>query len=277
MSDNPFTDSPTYHSPQITLNRIPSYSTASGSTRTLPLRSQLQSRFRPSEYGTSMQLNFVQSGSCPEQRELLCANTCQCAKNFTGVIKTFLPRSAVDDLIDRQSVQEYWEGLEHLPSRDSLSDVLDYVFGTQNARFIFVIIVLMGEPSLLGQLMRDCVCDDDLPLSHVEVQGADSQFGRKSKDGSMIPVACFRTWSAAQVNYFGQLQRQVKAAVLEDWPIQLRVTEVPSHSILPLMKCERIHHGNSEVFRVEVHHAHHRFKDSTKVHSTTSCQYCDTG
>ncbi|KAG8166768.1 hypothetical protein KVR01_002457 [Diaporthe batatas] len=112
MSGNPFTESPTYHSPQIALNQILSVSTTSGTTQSLSLWSQLQSRFRPSEYGT-------------------------------GDIKAFLPRSAVDDLIDRHNVEEYWEGLKHLPSNKSLSNVLDYVFGTRNARSVFAIIVLM--------------------------------------------------------------------------------------------------------------------------------------
>ncbi|KAH8751296.1 kinase-like domain-containing protein [Diaporthe sp. PMI_573] len=192
---------------------------------------------------------------------------CKCANKFPGDIRTFLPRSAVDALIHEQSVEEYWLGLEGLQPRKPLSEVLDYVLGTRNARFVFVIIVLMGdsESSLLGDLMQDGVYDDDLPLSPVEVKGADSQFGRKlNTTEPTVPLACFRKWSPAQVNYFGKLQRQVKAEVLENWPIQLSVFEVPNHSVLPFMQCKRIHDGNSEVFRVEVHHAHHRFKDSTK-------------
>lgn len=144
---------------------------------------------------------------------------------------------------------------------------MDYVLGTRKARFVFAIIVLMGEPSLLGDLMRDNVYDDDLPLTHLKVKGADSRFGKRLSP--TVPVDCFDKWSASQVSYFGQLQRQVKAEVLENWPIQLQVHEVPSYSVLPLMQCRRIHHGNSDVFRVEVHDAHHRFKDNKKVQPTT--------
>lgn len=127
----------------------------------------------------------------------------------------------------------------------------------------------MAEPSLLIDLMRDGVYDDDLPLSLVEVEGAEAQFGKLSLTGPPIPVACFSKWKPAQVSYFGLLQRRVKAEVLEKWPIRLRVTEVPNQSVLPFMQCESIHQGNSEVFRVKIHYAHHQFRDSTKVHPKT--------
>lgn len=204
-------------------------------------------------------------------KTLLCVNASKCADNIPGDIREFLPRSAVDTLIHEQSVEDYWLRLEDPQLRNLLSQVLEYVLGAPSARFVFIIIVLMEEPSLLGDLMREPVYDDDLPLSLVEVKGAGAQFGKLSLTGPPIPVACFSKWTRSQVSFFGQLQRQVKAEVLEKWPVQLRVTEVPNHSVLPFMQCERIHHGNSEVFRVEVHHAHHNFRDSTKVQPKSRC------
>lgn len=177
--------------------------------------------------------------------------------------KEFLPITAVHYLIHCQSVQEYWERLPDSRLHGQCSDVVNYVCVQSDARCVFAIIILIDEPWLLHDLIRDGVCDNDLPLSHAEVEGVDFQLARKSSP--TVPVKCFGKWSLAQRRLFDDLQRQVKTEVLEKWPISLRISEISERSILPLTKSETIHTGNSRVDRVEIHHAHHRFHDFPKV------------
>ena len=177
----------------------------------------------------------------------------------------------IDKLIDPESVKKYWEALSDPALHQKSYDVVNYVFAESQARFVFVIIVLINEPQLLLSLIRDQVCDDDLPLSHVGVEGVDFQLAKRSEPNT--PVECFTKWTGAQRHSFDRLQRQVKAQILQQWPIGLRVTQLSDLSVLPFTKCVKIHNGNSTVYRVEIHHAHHRFKDDRKVTSSQKCSH----
>lgn len=175
----------------------------------------------------------------------------------------FLPRSAVDNLIGHESISKYWLGLADSTLHEHLSDVIHYVCGEPKARYIFVIIVLIDEPGLLPGLIQDRVCDNDLPLSHIEVLGVDFQLARRSSPN--MPIECCRAWTSSQRHSLDVLQWQVKVEVLGEWPIGLPVKQLPDRTVLPFTKSERKHDGNSEVFRVEIHRAHYNFMSDTDV------------
>lgn len=150
---------------------------------------------------------------------------------------------------------------------ETCSDVINYVCSKQKpAHHVFAILVLIEEPGLLCDLVIDGVCDDDLPLECVQADGLDFHLERKSQPG--IHIECFKGWTISQRRAFDDLQWQVKAPVLKNWPLKLEpVRELHNRTVLPLTKYKNKHKGNSEVFRVEIHPAHHRFSRGTEVRS----------
>lgn len=176
----------------------------------------------------------------------------------------FLPVNAVNSLIHNESVRKYCEGLSDPGLQEQCPDVIKYVCGHPEARFVFIIIVLINEPQLLHGLIRDKVFDSDVPLCRIpEVEGVDFQLAKRSDPKT--PVNCFTNWTAAQRLSFDELQRQVKAAVLEKWPIDFPPYKLPDRSVLPFTECEIIHKESSSVYHVEIHHAHHNFYNGPNV------------
>lgn len=176
----------------------------------------------------------------------------------------FIPITAIHKLINDQSVLEYCEEFSEMRSHVQPSDVVKYVCGQPEARCVFAVIILIDEPRLLRDLMGEKVCDNDLPLSHLEADGVEFQLARNSRPTS--PVECFRKWKPAQRHYFDEFQRRVKAEVLGRRPISLPVTQFPDRSVLPFTRRKTIHYKvSSRVDRVEIHHAHHRFNNGPEV------------
>lgn len=150
--------------------------------------------------------------------------------------------------------------------------MIQYVCGaSRHARHVFAILVLIEEPGLLSSLVRDHVCDDDLPLECIQIDGLDFQLARNSQPHR--PIECFKQWTVAQRRAFDDLQWQIKAPVLKNWPLRLPVRELPNRTVLPLKVYIREYEGNSEVARVRIHPEHHKFSGGTEVRSKYTSRY----
>lgn len=176
--------------------------------------------------------------------------------------KNFILITDVHEIIHHESVRDYCEELSQSRVLEHCPELVNYVCGQSAARCVFAIIILMGEPCLLCDLAQDKVCDKDLPLSYVEEDGVDFQLARRSNP--TVPIECFRKWTTAQRKSFDVIQRQVKA-VLQQWPIKLPVTVLSDCNVLPLTECKEIYRGNSTVYRVQIHQAHHQLDGNDEV------------
>jgi hypothetical protein len=86
---------------------------------------------------------------------------------------------------------------------------------------------------------------------------------RKTKNH---PIKCFDKWKTTQRLAFEQLQWQVTATIFSEVQKSsqssgLQVLELDDQGVLPLTEYDAASkiNGNSEVVRVKIHKAHHKF------------------
>ncbi|KAB5582973.1 kinase-like domain-containing protein [Coniochaeta sp. 2T2.1] len=133
-------------------------------------------------------------------------------------------------------------------------------------RKILTILLLIERPSRIRHFIEAEVCDADLPLQRVETNNFFKSkpwtLGRKSSPN--VPLPCFSTWRHATVKAFEATQWTVIAPFLgqDERKLALRF-RIPESAVLPFTKWERVHQrgGSGEVFRAEIHPAHHDFDD----------------
>ncbi|ROV89600.1 hypothetical protein VMCG_09923 [Cytospora schulzeri] len=183
--------------------------------------------------------------------------------------KSFLPRDAVERLVNPTSIKSYW--LAHAEHRyhDKYSDVTNYVCGTKarknrQGRLIFVALLFIDEPGLILDVMKDKVYDVDLPLVCINKVGTEFQLARKND--KTRPLKCFNKWKTTQRLAFENLQWQVTAPVFSkvekiSQSSDLKVVELDDRCVLPLTDYDvkSRYQGNSEVVRVKIHDAHQDF------------------
>lgn len=183
--------------------------------------------------------------------------------------KCFLPRSEIGRLVHPESIKSYWLAHTEHQYHDKCTDVINYVCGTRTGksrqgRLVFVVLLFIDEPALILDIIKDEVYDDDLPLVFINKQGTDFQLARKtSKKG---PIKCFDKWKTTQRLAFENLQWQVTATVFSEvqkssQSSDLQVIELDDRGVLPLTEYDAAskYQGNSEVVRVKIHKAHHKF------------------
>lgn len=181
----------------------------------------------------------------------------------------FLPRNEAERLVHRRSIKSYWLAHTERQYHDKCSDVINYVCGLRKgkprqARLVFVVLIFIDEPALILDFIKDEVYDDDLPLVIMNKQGTDFQLARKTNERR--PIKCFDKWKTTQRLAFENLQWQVTATVFSEvqkssQSSSLHVIELDDQGVLPLTEYDagsKIQ-GNSEVVRVKIHKAHHKF------------------
>ncbi|ROV92902.1 hypothetical protein VSDG_06365 [Cytospora chrysosperma] len=187
--------------------------------------------------------------------------------------KYFLPRDAVERQVQPAGIKSYWLAHTDRQYHDKCSDVINYVCGLRTlgrlkqlqARLVFVILIFIDEPALILDVIKDDVNDDDLPLVIINKQGTDFQLARKTN--KKCPIKCFDKWKTTQRLAFEHVQWQVTATVFSkvqksSQSSGLQVIELDDQGVLPLTEYDTKskYKGNSEVVRVKIHKAHHKFK-----------------
>lgn len=191
---------------------------------------------------------------------------------------SFLPRDSLDSIITRENVKEYI--LTQTKLQDRWSDIVDYVCGDQEqtASEIFAILLLMQNPQLIGDFMKEGIRDTDLPLcvresnkSHVTEHGLD-----RKVESSLVPIQSFDQWEYLQRFAFSSHQWWVKLPIFERSSSQSihghPAIQLNKLSILPWVEYRPIYQRNSNVVRVRIHDAHHKFGPQVSSVPSTGCK-----
>lgn len=165
------------------------------------------------------------------------------------VSQEFLPVSNLNDLITKEKVQnELPTTLMGRLFSDSLPSKISI-----NARRIFAVLVIIGEPQAIRKLVDDGLTDEDLPLArptHDKHSGTLESKGRQE-------VKSFKDWkNEAKVDMFLEKQWLFLAPKL-DVTGTSTVFQVHSRCPLPFLRATELRGEHSNVvYKSELHAAH---------------------
>ncbi|KAK1843874.1 serine/threonine protein kinase [Colletotrichum chrysophilum] len=165
------------------------------------------------------------------------------------ISQDFLPLSSLNDLITKETVKnELPRGLRNRIFSDGLPGQI-----SKNARRLFAILVMIGEPQAIRKLVSDGVTDDDLPFARPNHAYHGSILESKGKK----KVKSFQDWkNDAKVDMFLEKQWLFLAPKL-DVSGTPTVLYVDSKCPLPFLRATELRGDHSNiVFKSEIHAAH---------------------
>ncbi|KAK1657390.1 kinase-like domain-containing protein [Colletotrichum godetiae] len=172
------------------------------------------------------------------------------ARRRSSVIgQGFLPVSSLDDLITKETVEkELPKSLINRLLPDSLPSKV-----SKNARRLFAILVMIGEPSAIRKLVGDGLTDDDLPFA----RPTHARHGRILETKGRLEVRSFQDWNnEAMVDMFLEKQWDFLAPTI-DVSGTSAVFRVDSKCPLPFLRATPLRGEHSNiVYKSELHAAH---------------------
>lgn len=172
----------------------------------------------------------------------------KCSRRF------FVPNGKQEELITVQAVtQIILEGNEgcSFVSPESARKIAEET--CRCARQFFAILAYMKKGPDIRSILREGLSDGDLPLKRKE----GSAFVLERKNGE--PVDAFKKWEDRYLEKFDRIQWWMTAPVFEQ---REKLYELDENTVLPFIDdghWEQKQGGYSDVFRVCIHPAHHRF------------------
>jgi hypothetical protein len=154
-------------------------------------------------------------------------------------------------------------------SRESLKH---RICGTRSFKKIFALLTLVDKQSDIKLFVEQDVADNDLPLIKVPLE--DSNLFKLSRRHSPCEASelltCFDGWSPASVRIFEDWQWTTLAPTFECGERKnIKHVELLDKTPLPFtsdiqygVDAGTIHGGQSTVFKVNIHPAHHGFRES---------------
>lgn len=140
----------------------------------------------------------------------------------------------------------------------------------------FAALVLSDQAHRIVELSREGLSDVDLPLAKVGVSNAPAggvKFELRRKDAPDVQLRCFSHWSQIDVDTFEKLQWRVLIPSFSDVAkeTQVEFLDLEDQTVLPYVESwenKKVNHykgGNSEVWKVKIHDAHHKFQNLNTV------------
>lgn len=184
----------------------------------------------------------------------------------------FVPNDSLDSIMTPGNIEEYISTSEHLKLRNRCSDIIKFVCGNPDfkASRVFAVLLLIEHPQLIVDFMEERISDRDLPLrlrdkekSHFTLYCLDKKVGE-----SLIPIKRFDEWESVQRYAFYNHQWWVKLPFFEKSTSKSLdahpAIQLHNSSILPWIEYKPIYDRNSDVVRVKIHNAHHRFEPEVR-------------
>ncbi|KXH32811.1 protein kinase [Colletotrichum simmondsii] len=161
----------------------------------------------------------------------------------------FLPVSSLNDLITNEAVQN--ELPRRLMSRIFFDGLPSKI--SKNARRLFAILVMIGEPNAIRKLIDDGLTDDDLPFARPTYDSHGSILESKKQ----LQVESFRDWNnEAKVDMFVEKQWLFLAPKM-DITGTPTVFQVDPKCPLPFLRANELRGEHSNiVYKSELHAAH---------------------
>ncbi|KAJ1299714.1 hypothetical protein OPQ81_005040 [Rhizoctonia solani] len=137
----------------------------------------------------------------------------------------------------------------------------------------FAILVLMDIPHKIIDFASEGLADNDRPLVRVKVASAPAAgeplFQLRRKDALSTQLRSFNGWTQAEIDTYERLQWRVCSPVF--WEISEQqegaFLDLEEATVLPYIeswqnkKHDHYKGGNSEVWKVKIHEAHHKFQN----------------
>lgn len=162
----------------------------------------------------------------------------------------FLPVNVLDEEITEENVKaEIPKKLSNFLKPHLPSTVV------HQARKVFAILVIVGEPEAIKYLLAEGITDEDLPLSRKDGDEDDNNLVPSSDNGKIF--RSFADWEdERRVEYFLDKQWMVLAPVLD---FSGRDMKLSVRSALPFQAVDPVGHSNVvTVYKSDVHPAHQR-------------------
>lgn len=193
--------------------------------------------------------------------------------------KDFYPIDALEKAITRDRVLEALGNCEdcHL----GLDNVVDQIFerksvyGHNTRRLkILVILALMYKPKAIIEFLKEGIYDIHLPFERRRTSDGTSRLFRKRRveDGeNQVPIICTDGWTQDEMENFDNKQYQVCIPIFQ-FPTDESTSKVSHYNlhkqtILPFIQDDERSHttagGFGEVWRVQLHPAHHNLRNSS--------------
>lgn len=129
----------------------------------------------------------------------------------------------------------------------------------------FAVLVLLDKVNQIRSLRQEGLSDSALPLIKVEAQKGKG-FELRREDAPSVHLSCFDGWTQTDIEAFEKLQWRVVVPIFSDTPKQ-QYLDLEEKTVLPYIESwenkEHDHYkgGNSEVWKVKIHDAHHTFQN----------------
>lgn len=186
-----------------------------------------------------------------------------------SALKTILsPHSVFDELQKHDFSDMSASELQRLAGQISTNSAHDSVTATSLLRTFAVLILLDRAPQVLA-FVRDGLSDTALPFRKVEASnGADGEplFELRRRDVPSVHLSCFDGWTQNDIDEFEKLQWRVVVPVFLHTPKQ-QFLDLEDEVVLPYIESwenkghDHFKGGNSEVWKVKIHDAHHTFQN----------------
>lgn len=128
----------------------------------------------------------------------------------------------------------------------------------------FAVLVMLDKAHQILSLRQEGLTDSALPLIKVETENG-RRIELRRENAPSVHLSCFDGWTQADIEAFEKLQWRVVVPIFSDTPKQ-QFLDLKEKTVLPYIESwenkEHDHYkgGNSEVWKVKIHDAHHTFQ-----------------
>lgn len=192
--------------------------------------------------------------------------------------RLFIPDNALKNIMSSHNVFEELQkhyfsdmtatDLQKLAGQISIKDSHGTITSCGLLR-TFAVLILLDRAHLALNFSREGLSDAALPLTKFAAANrADGQapFELRRQDAPDCHLSCFDGWAQNDIEAFEKLQWRVVVPIFSDTPKQ-QFLDLEDQAVLPYIESwENKEHdhfkgGNSEVWKVKIHDAHHTFQN----------------
>ncbi|KAK7746438.1 hypothetical protein SLS53_002397 [Cytospora paraplurivora] len=141
---------------------------------------------------------------------------------------------------------------------------------------VFAVLLLLDQADKIIGFLQEGSSDIALPLIKVTISTMNngilsSTVELRTKDNPNLELRCFKGWSRADLEAFEKFQWRFISPVFSDLAHKQDLIDLEENTVLPYIESwenkKQDHHkgGNSEVWKVKIHGAHHNFHDLPTV------------
>lgn len=138
----------------------------------------------------------------------------------------------------------------------------------------FAVLVMLDQVDKIVCFLQEGVTDVALPLMTVRNANGglpSSTIDLRRKDIPDVQLRCFKSWSQTDLEAFERLQWQFLSPIFSDLANKQDLVDLEEKTVLPYVetwetkKQDHYKGGNSEVWKVKIHDAHHNFQNLPTV------------